>query len=444
MRYISTNNPDGPSFGLAEALRLGPAPDGGLFLPERIVPLADDFWRELPGRPRVETAEEVMHAFVEDALEPAVLHEICRDALDFPLPLRRVTDHIALLELFHGPTLAFKDVGARFLARLLPATAQGAETATVLVATSGDTGGAVAQAFHGVEGTRVVILYPEGQVSPVQERQFTTLGGNVRALAVDGTFDDCQRLVKEAFADRRLARGVGLTSANSINLGRLLPQAIYYVHAAGRVGRVYGEKRPLLFVVPSGNFGDLTAGLLAHRLGLDHAFGTRFVAATNANDMVPRYLESGLFEPRKSVRTISNAMDVGDPSNLARIRHLYGDDVEALRRDVSAHAYDDEETKDAIARVDREHGVVLDPHTAVGWCAAEDALEERRPEEEDDDVLAIVLATAHPAKFAESVEPAIGRKIDLPERLARHLEKPVRSERLRPEIGELADKLTGG
>ena len=248
--------------------------------------------------------------------------------------------------------------------------------------------GAVAQAFHGVPGTQVAILYPDGQVSPVQERQFTTLGDNVHAFAVDGTFDDCQRLVKAAFADRDLSRTLGLTSANSINLGRLLPQAVYYVHAIAQLMRSLPGKTPL-FVVPSGNFGNLTAGLLGLRLGL-HRLGAKFVAATNANDVVPRYLADGIFEPQDSVRTLSNAMDVGDPSNLARIRHFYNDDVEALRRDVRGIVVDDEATREVIARVDRDHGVLLDPHTAVGWHAAERALAL-----EEGDTVAIVLATAH-------------------------------------------------
>ncbi|MDA8017198.1 MAG: threonine synthase [Thermoanaerobaculia bacterium] len=436
MRYVSTKNPTGPTFSLAEGLRLGPAPDGGLLVPVRRPELGDTFWRDHPGRSLSDTALAVMSALVGDALPTEVLRRLLDDALDFPLPLHRVTERVALLELFHGPTLAFKDVGARTLARLLPATAGGEEVADslVVVATSGDTGGAVAQAFHGVEGTRVAILYPDGQVSPVQERQFTTLGGNVHAFAVDGTFDDCQRLVKAAFADRELRRSLGLTSANSINLGRLLPQAVYYAHAVAQLLTSAPDRSPI-FVVPSGNFGNLTAGLLARRLGLDR-FGASFVAATNANDVVPRYLAEGVYSPRDSVRTLSNAMDVGDPSNLARIRHLYGDDVAALRRDVRGVVVDDEMTQQTIRRVDRDHGVLLDPHTAVGWHAAETVVQTQ-----GDDAVAIVLATAHPAKFAEVVEPVVGRQIEMPERLARHLHQEVKSVRLSPEIDHLRDAL---
>ena len=437
MRYVSTQNPTGVSFGLAEGLRLGPAPDGGLFVPQTLHELDDSFWRSHAERSLSDTALAVVSALIGDSLPVGELRRLLDDALDFPMPLRPVADRIALLELFHGPTLAFKDVGARSLARLLPATASESDDAgdsLVLVATSGDTGGAVAQAFHGVAGTRVAILYPDGQVSPVQERQFTTLGGNVHAFAVDGTFDDCQRLVKAAFADRELSRALGLTSANSINLGRLLPQAVYYVHAAAQLMESWPGKTPLV-VVPSGNFGNLTAGLLAHRLGL-HRLGAKFVAATNANDVVPRYLAEGIFEPKDSVRTLSNAMDVGDPSNLARIRHLYGDEVEALRRDVRGVAVDDETTRETIGRVDRDHGILLDPHTAVGWHAAEQVLPHH-----DDDTVAIVLATAHPSKFAETVEPVIGREIELPERLAQHLHREVKSVPLRPGVEDLKTAL---
>lgn len=441
MRYVSTQNPTGASFGLAEGLRLGPAPDGGLFMPQTLHELDDSFWKGHAGRSLSDTALAVVGALVGNALPAGELRRLLDDALDFPMPLHPVTDRIALLELFHGPTLAFKDVGARTLARLLPATAdesQDAQDSLVLVATSGDTGGAVAQAFHGVPGTRVAILYPDGQVSAVQERQFTTLGGNVHAFAVDGNFDDCQRLVKAAFADRELSRALGLTSANSINLGRLLPQAVYYVHAAAQLLETMPGKTPL-FVVPSGNFGNLTAGLLAHRLGLHRLSspkGAKFVAATNANDVVPRYLAEGIFEPKDSVRTLSNAMDVGDPSNLARIRHLYGDNVEALRGDVRGLVVDDETTREVIGRVERDHGVLLDPHTAVGWHAAEQVLPAH-----DDDTVAIVLATAHPAKFAETVEPVIGRKIELPERLAQHLHREVKSVPLRPALDALRSAL---
>ncbi|MCG8455428.1 MAG: threonine synthase [Holophagales bacterium] len=440
MRFVSTRDPDGESYSLAGVLRLGPAPDGGLFMPERIDPLPESFWNRLAEAPLAEIGTAVMRQLLGDALDGKTVHEIAASALDFPIPLVSVAPGRQVLELFHGPTLAFKDVGARFLARLLPATRgssgsgtgeRSASASTVLVATSGDTGGAVAQAFHGVEGTRVAILYPRGKVSPLQERQFASLGGNVRAFAVDGVFDDCQRLVKSAFADRELAEGLGLTSANSINVGRLLPQAIYYVHASAQAGRRPGGP-PLLFVTPSGNFGNLTAGVIAARLGL----GARFVAATNVNDVVPAYLETGLYEPRDSRRTISNAMDVGDPNNFERLLHLFGHDEARLRRDLVGARFTDRETRAAIARVEGEHGYLLDPHTAVGWLALERVASEGEAVGEG-----IILGTAHPAKFGEVVEPVIGRPIPLPEALARHSSQPVRSAPLDNDPADLRREL---
>lgn len=432
MTFVSTQDPSGASFSLAEALRLGPAPDGGLFMPRETKPLPREIQATFVDADLPKIGYEVLRHLLRNDLPEAKLFEIAVDALSFPIPLVPVTDSIGVLEIFHGPTLAFKDVGARFLARLLAATRSDDDSgvSTVLVATSGDTGGAVAQAFHGVEGTRVAILYPEGKVSPVQERQFTTLGGNVRAFAVDGAFDDCQRLVNEAFADRELAQAVRLTSANSINVGRLLPQIIYYFHGAAEAAR--RGRRELLFCTPSGNFGNLTAGLLAKKLGLD----ARFVAATNANDVVPVYLETGDYAPRPSTATISNAMDVGRPNNFIRIQHLYDHDLDAIRRDVVGRRFDDAATRATLARVDADEGYLLDPHTAVGWSALEDILPT-----EAEGTYGIVLGTAHPAKFGEVVEPAVGRKIPLPEGLACHLEKPVQSESLAAELAPLRQAL---
>ncbi len=435
MTFVSTLNPDGPRFDLSEALRLGPAPDGGLFMPTKLEPLPAGVLAELRVAEPAQIATVLLTHLVGEDLSRETLRQVAEQALNFEIPLRQVTDRQAVLEIFHGPTLAFKDVGARCLARLLAATRDGNRSesadgsATILVATSGDTGGAVAQAFHGVEGTRVAILYPDGKVSPVQERQFTTLGDNVRAFAVDGTFDDCQRLVNEAFADRELASRVHLTSANSINVGRLLPQIVYYFYAAAQAAQL-GHESPV-FCAPSGNFGNLTAGLMAKRLGLR----CRFVAATNANDVVPVYLRSGRFEPRPSTRTISNAMDVGRPNNFPRILHLYQGDVEAIRRDVSGYARTDEDTRETIARVYGQTGYLLDPHTAVGWSALEQELDH------DPTAFGIVLGTAHPAKFGEVVSPAIGESVPLPEALSRHLDKEVKSEPLAAQIRPLKHAL---
>jgi threonine synthase len=430
MRFSSTAGLS-PSVDLAEALRRGLAAAGGLFVPDALPPLPRSFFDELPGKSLHESAGAAIVHLLGDSLPAAVLRSVVEDALDFPVPLVRLGGRVHVLELFHGPTLAFKDVGARFLARLLAET-RGGEL-TVLVATSGDTGGAVAQAFFGVEGTRVAVLYPRGKVSALQERQFTTLGGNVRAFAVDGVFDDCQRLVKAAFADRDLGRRLGLTSANSINVGRLLPQILYYFHAAAQLeGYRAAAGPPLLFSTPSGNFGNLTAGLMARALGLD----SRFIAATNVNDVVPEYLRTSIYRPRPSVPTISNAMDVGDPSNFVRIRHLYRDAPERLHDHLVGRSYDDGETAAAIREVDRERGYLMDPHTAVGYLALRDVLPERSPE-----TVGIVLSTAHPAKFREVVEPVIGREIELPPQLASRLGHPVLSEELGNDVEELKARL---
>jgi threonine synthase len=430
MAFVSTSDPGGRRYGLAEAVRRGPAPDGGLFLPEGIAPLPEAFLAGLPGKSLAELGTAVLGHLLDGELPAASIAALVEDALDFPIPLRALREFdgrpVFALELFHGPTLAFKDVGARFLARLLPLLGgeRGDGIATVLVATSGDTGGAVAQAFFGVEGTRVVVLYPRGKVSPVQERQFASLGGNVAAFAVDGAFDDCQALVKQAFADAELSARLGLTSANSINVGRLLPQAVYYFHAAAQLP----AGAEIVFSTPSGNFGNLTAGAIAKALGLR----CRFVAATNTNDVVPAYLAEGVYTPRPSIATLSNAMDVGAPNNLPRLLHLYGHDLEALRRDVEGQRVSDAETVDTLRRVHREQGYLLDPHGAVGYLALERGLP-RWPEATH----GVVLATAHPAKFGEVVEPAIGEQVALPPALARHLESPLRSMALANDYGRL-------
>jgi threonine synthase len=395
-----------PPVDLRTAIRMSVAADGGLFLPSRIDPLSPDQLAALAGRSLPDIANLVAPALFGGDSTPDVVARVSRAALNFPVPLVHLSEHTFVLELFHGPTLAFKDVGARFLARLLAATRAPGERITVLTATSGDTGGAVANAFHGMPDTRVVILYPRGRVSELQERQFTTLGGNVEAAAVEGTFDDCQRLVRTAFADGELRRRHRLTSANSINPGRLLPQVFYYLYAWAQLPVGAAE---LLVSVPSGNFGNLTAGLIAQRLGLPIR---RFVAATNVNDVVPEYLHTGHLRRRPPARTVSSAMDVGDPSNLERILALYGGNLDRLRRDVSARAFTDDETIACIASTERRYGYLLDPHSAVGMLGveAERAAGSTR--------MGITLATAHPAKFPDVVERAIGRSVPLPQRLA--------------------------
>lgn len=424
MRFLSTGG-ESPPANLRTALLQGLAPDGGLYMPESL-PVFPPAFFESAATTMAKTGAALLAPFLGDVPEETA-RRLVREALDFDVPLVEIEDGVRVLELFHGPTLAFKDVAARFLARFLGWFCRDSERPlTVLVATSGDTGSAVANAFLGVPRTRVVVLFPKGKVSPLQEKQITTLGENVQALAVDGTFDDCQRLVKEAFRDPELRERLFLTSANSINVGRLLPQMVYYVHG---LAQLPAGSPPPLVSVPSGNFGNLTAGMMARRLGLPVA---RFVAATNVNDVVPEFLASGIYEPRPSRTTISNAMDVGDPSNFARLLDLCGGDRDALRRELSGFRYDDDETRRAIRDVRERTGYVLDPHTAVGYLALKAALAE-----EDGQRSGIVLATAHPVKFREHVEPLVGERIPVPERLARCLERRGEAFPLEREAGEL-------
>ena len=417
---------------LETALLSGLAPDGGLFMPEELPPLGDSFAVELPSRSLVEIGAAVGAPFLGelDAVERAQLVE---QTLDFEIPLVEIGDGIHVLELFHGPTLAFKDVGARFMARLMTRWAgEDPRPLTVLTATSGDTGGAVAQAFAGLRGVRVAILYPRGKVSPLQEKQFTTLGGNVRALAVDGDFDDCQRLTKETFRDERLRADLRLTSANSINIGRLLPQMFYYFQAVARLPEGSG---PPLFSTPSGNFGNLTAGLMARAMGLPCR---GFVAATNVNDAVPRYLASGRYRPRRSRPTLSNAMDVGDPSNFERMLWLFDRDVDRMRSVVAGSRHDDAATGRAMRDVYDERGYMLDPHTAVGYLGLRERLAAL-----GEPAGGVVLATAHPAKFRDEIEPLLGIRIELPRRLRRSLELESRALDLPARLDALASFLRG-
>src|SRR5688572_8130943 len=410
MQWISSRG-SSPPIKFIDALFAGTAPDGGLYMPERIDPLPPDALARLKGADFVTTATIVGAHLLQGEITESALEPLVRDALDFPVPLVQVSSRVWALELFHGPTLAFKDVGARVQARLLHHFTDGTPL-TILVATSGDTGSAVAQAFHRVPDTRVVVLYPAGQVSDVQEAQMASMGDNILAVAVRGTFDDCQQLVKQAFADDDLRAHVWLTPANSINLGRLLPQVFYYFLTA-RFGPPEGTG-PVISV-PSGNFGNLTAGLIAKRLGLPVR---RFVAATNANDVVPEFLRSGRYQPRPSVQTVANAMDVGAPSNFERMRAMYGDDIDGMRRDIAGFAYDDGRIVTEIRNAYRRHGYLLDPHSAVAWLALNECLAT------NPDAHGVFVATAHPAKFREVVEPAIGETVPLPPVLAEASARP--------------------
>ncbi len=407
VRFVSTRG-HAPAASLGTALFDGLAPDGGLYVPESIAAWGPDEIAALPSMPLGEIGVRVLQPFAR-ALDSRTLRAVVLDALDFEIPLVEVEPGIYSLELFHGPTLAFKDVGARVMARLMAAL--GGDV-TVLTATSGDTGSAVANAFYGIASARVVILYPQGRVSPTQEAQLTMFndvpGSNVRGYAIAGSFDDCQRLVKEAFADKELRRRVPLTSANSINVGRLLPQMVYYFQAIAELKRLAGDVPRPIVCTPSGNFGNLTAGLMARRAGAPIA---RFVAATNVNDVVPQFLMTGQFEPRASLHTIANAMDVGNPSNFERMMWLYNGDVDALRKDITGSVHDDAAVKAAIKDVFDRTGYLLDPHSAIGYLGI------KRTK-------GIFLATAHPAKFSEIVEPVIGRTIERPAPLVKALERP--------------------
>ena len=406
MLYHSTNNPS-YRVDLKEAILRSLPPDNGLYMPDRLPVLGEDFWKIWRHLSFTETGIAVADAFFGEDVPPQALVDIVEGTLTFDAPLVTLGPGDHVLELFHGPTLAFKDFGARFMARLMAWLTRGDDRMlTVLVATSGDTGGAVASAFHNVPGTRVVILYPKGKVSGLQEKQLTALGGNITALEIDGSFDDCQALVKSAFLDRELSESLNLTSANSINLARLVPQGFYYIHAA----RQLPEGVKPVFVVPSGNFGNLTAGLLAMHLGLpvEH-----FIAATNRNDVVPEFLRTGDYQPRPSVATISNAMDVGAPSNFVRMQALFGGSWDAMKSKISGVWFDDDQTRAAIREVKSIYDYEIDPHGAVGWLAA------RNWRSQHPCTSTVTLETAHPAKFPDVMEAELGQgSVEIPERLA--------------------------
>ena len=410
MRYYSTGG-KAPLASLREVVVNGLAPDRGLYMPERIKPLPAAFFHDLPDMDLRDTAFAVASHFFGEDVDPEALERIVFGALNFPIPAIEVNESVFSLELFHGPTLAFKDVGARFMARLLAYFNEGEDrTVNVLVATSGDTGSAVANGFLGVDGVHVFVLYPKGRVSPIQECQFTTLGRNITALEVDGSFDDCQALVKSAFLDPDLTARMKLTSANSINVARFLPQSFYYYHGVGRMQKM-GRGEDLVVCVPSGNFGNICAALFAVRTGLPVK---RMIAANNRNDVFLQYLLTGIYSPRPSIRTLANAMDVGDPSNFARILDLYKGDWHALRSFVSGRSVHDGTILTTIHDCWKETGYLLDPHGACGYRALVDSLREGEN--------GLFVETAHPAKFKETVEKATGAPVAIPDRLAAFME----------------------
>jgi len=405
-----------PKVSFKEAVINGIAPDRGLYFPEQIRPLPAVFFETIENLSNFDIAFTAIRQFVHEDIDDKTLKEIVKEVLDFDFPLVSITENRATLELFHGPTLAFKDVGARFMARCLGHFSQeNTQEITVLVATSGDTGGAVANGFLEVEGVKVVILYPSGKVSDIQEKQLTTLGKNITALEVDGTFDDCQTMVKTAFLDAEITNTKQLTSANSINVARWLPQLFYFLFA---YKATKSKKKDLVFSIPSGNFGNICAGMIAQQLGMPVK---HFIAATNVNDVVPRFLQTGRYDPKPSKATISNAMDVGDPSNFVRIRHIYDNDTKKLSANLSSYTFSDVQTREAMLELYTQYGYVADPHGAVGYLGL------KKYQEQHPDTYGIFLETAHPVKFLETVEATINEKIAIPENILKQMKRKKKS-----------------
>ena len=411
MNYFSLNN-NAPIATFETAVRKGLAPDKGLYFPEHIEPLEESFLDSIENYSNTEIAFQSIKQFICPEIPEYDLKQIISETLSFDFPIVEIEEGISTLELFHGPTMAFKDVGARFMARCLGYfNKDNNEEVTVLVATSGDTGGAVASGFLGVKGVRVVILYPSGKVSHVQEKQLTTLGQNITALEVDGTFDDCQDIVKRAFLDDDLTEKMALTSANSINIARWMPQMFYFLFS---YKQLKSKNKPIVFSVPSGNFGNICAGMLAQKLGFPFA---HFIASNNANNVVERYFKTNTYSPLPSIQTISNAMDVGNPSNFIRIQKLYDNNFEALKNNLTAYSFSDEQTKEALSAIYKGSGYIADPHGAVGYLGCK-SYREKNPAAQT-----IFLETAHPTKFLDVVEAVIPEKIALPPQIQAVIEK---------------------
>lgn len=415
MKFYSLNDPTIQT-SFKNAVIAGIAPDKGLYFPESITPLPADFFENIEQFSNQEIAFKAIHQFIHEDIPDEALKEIIANTLDFDFPLLQIEENVATLELFHGPTMAFKDVGARFMANCLGYFSKGEkQDVTVLVATSGDTGGAVANGFLGVDGVSVVILYPSGKVSEIQEKQLTTLGQNIEAMEVDGTFDDCQRMVKTAFLDREITDHKKLTSANSINVARWLPQMFYFLFT---YKQAKSKGKELIFSVPSGNFGNICAGMVAQKLGMPCK---QFIASTNVNDVVPKFMENGIYEPLPSKATISNAMDVGDPSNFVRIRHLYQDDFALLKEHLSSFSFSDEETRTAMKAVYAQTKYVMDPHGAVGYLGL------KKYQDSQPNTYGIFLETAHPVKFLDVVEDTLGLSPEIPPQIKKVMGKEKKS-----------------
>ncbi len=418
MKFYSLNNQNIQA-SFKEAVIAGIAPDKGLYFPESITPLPADFFEHIEALSDQEIAYRAIHQFVSEDIPDDALKEIIANTLDFDFPVVDIEENVATLELFHGPTMAFKDVGARFMANCLGYFSKGEkQDVTVLVATSGDTGGAVANGFLGVDGVKVVILYPSGKVSEIQEKQLTTLGKNIEAMEVDGVFDDCQRMVKTAFLDTAITDHKKLTSANSINVARWLPQLFYFLFA---YKQTKSKGKEIVFSVPSGNFGNICAGMVAQKLGMPVK---HFVASTNVNDVVPKFMENGVYEPMPSIATISNAMDVGDPSNFVRIRHLYQDNLEKLQESLSSHSFTDDATKAIMKEMYSKTGYVMDPHGAVGYLGLKE-YQKSHP-----DTYGIFLETAHPVKFLDVVKETLQVSPKIPPQIMKVMDKDKKSHHI--------------
>jgi len=403
MKYYSTRTKQTES--IKTAVLSGLAEDGGLYMPEKIPQLPALFFDEIQNKTLQEIGFEVSKQFLEDSISEDILQNIVQETLNFDIPTISLHDNIYSLELFHGPTLAFKDIGARFMARLMSYFSDG-KPMKVIAATSGDTGSAVASGFFNVKGIEVYILYPKGKVSPLQEKQLTTWGGNINALEIEGNFDDCQALAKRLLSDKDLHKH-NVTSANSINIARLIPQSLYYFWSYAQLKENHKNKK-LVFSVPSGNFGNLTAGIFAKKMGLPVH---QFIASTNVNNIVPKYLKSGIYEPMPSISTISNAMDVGNPSNFDRMQDVFKGDLSEFRKIISGFYFDDEKTKETIRDVYRDYGYTLDPHGAVAYLGLMEYISQ------NEDICGVLLETAHPAKFVKCVEDSISERIEIPKRL---------------------------
>jgi threonine synthase len=426
LNYYSTNKKSkGVSF--KEAVIKGIADDGGLFMPESFPVLPEKFVYEIEQLSFHEISYKIAASFIEDEIPSTILHEIVERAINFDAPLIGLNEDINILELFHGTTLAFKDFGARFMAEVLSYfSKENKQEINILVATSGDTGSAVSNGFLNMEGIKVYLLYPSKKVSHIQEMQLTTSDRNITALEVEGTFDDCQKLVKQAFLDTELTRNIFLSSANSINIARLLPQSFYYFNA---YKQLKDKNKPLIFSVPSGNFGNLTGGLIAKKIGLPV---NKFIAAVNINDVFLIYLNSGEFIPKPSVKTISNAMDVGNPSNFYRILDLYDNDWNKLNNEIASYSFSDPLTKEAIKKIYNEYNYLIDPHGAVGYLALDEYISKNQIESFN----GIILETAHPSKFADIMEEVVNENIQIPERLANCLHKEKRSIKISKEYND--------